>query len=176
MRKVRSLLFLPIFLLFFVPPYAADDGTIPPREDTAKPRFVSLSIFPDEIDNSDGIQWVFLVARFTDEGDGFGHADLRFRPVDGSYRGRNVIFNAENLVAGTLFDGYYASRLLVPQYAPEGEWILFFVYVDDRAGNYTLVQRTEAEPYMGYSFWNGLYAEGSKEELRVLFLPIVAKE
>lgn len=154
------------------------------QSDTTKPRLMDLTILPATIDTTDGLRWILIVAHLTDTGAGVAHATLRFRPISGVQKGRQVNFHPENLMSGSIFDGYYVARLFVPQLAENGEWLLDRVYVDDRAGNYIYVEHNGLEPYMGYSFWNGPSAEGTvptatepatepNAPLAQIFLPLI---
>jgi hypothetical protein len=56
-----------------------------------------------------------------------------------------AFFQAQNLSTGTLKDGFYTSRMLLPSANEKGDWNLVNLTLVDREGNRKILQREDLE-------------------------------
>jgi len=100
--------------------------------DETAPKLADLAINPRSVDTAAGPATLTVSARFTDNLTGTDWAQVRFR--NGSQY-RDAVFQADDLVAGSITDGSYRTTFELPAGAANGTWTLQFLAVTDRAGN-----------------------------------------
>ena len=60
-------------------------------------------------------------------------------------QGAEALFQAQNLSTGTLKDGFYTSRMLLPPSNEKGDWNLVNLTLVDREGNRKILQREDLQ-------------------------------
>jgi len=107
--------------------------------DTTPPKLVSLTVTPNQVDVSTSSQDVTVTAVITDDLSGVSYSGDATPGDVSSYvyllspSGNQTIgLNGFTLVSGDT----YASTMTVPQYAEQGIWRDWVVYLTDEVGNY----------------------------------------
>jgi hypothetical protein len=96
--------------------------------DTQGPQLVSMSVAPDRVDVSGSAASVIVSAVITDDLSGFSSGYVSVSPL-----GQQVAGGGFSSVGGDSFQ----ATVTIPQYAAQGVWRGWSVYLTDMVGNYT---------------------------------------
>ncbi len=112
---------------------------INPMADNQAPSIAGFDLEPGVLSrNSRGINFTLHAL---DDQSGIGDSTAYFRSPSGALA--KVLFMPQNRTAGTLKDGVYASRLILPTDAESGAWRLENLTITDGAGNPRVLQRED---------------------------------
>jgi len=117
------------------PPPMRDEG---PLADDQPPSLAGFAIGKAELLADKGIG-VNLTAHIIDDQSGLWAAAAGFASPSQN-RTALVLISSQNLTSGSLKDGIYSSRMLIPGYCERGEWSLQNLTLVDREGNRRVMQ------------------------------------
>lgn len=133
-RKIllATLALLALFSVCIRPAFAA-------LTDTTPPVLTSFDFTPKSVDVTNGAGTVTVNLHVTDDLSGFSYAYVYFTSPS---HGQTQSVYIYNLTSGTPLDGDAQGILTIPQFSEAGNWVVSYVSLGDRAGNYQTIDTT----------------------------------